>query len=97
MTMKHGFEAGLIIGFLCWLFYTGIFTFNLAPLLIQWLATLLAVGMSVLSVTLGILQVVNCKATLRTTGDGLVYGFTTTFSILYIVISLINHSLPLPF
>jgi hypothetical protein len=98
MTMKEGFLGGLAIGVVIYLFYAGILVTSIAPTFIKGLFTILAVGLSILSVALGGAQAINGHASdLGTTGDGLVYGITTFFSIAYFVTSFLSGNLPLPF
>jgi hypothetical protein len=94
--MKHGFEGGVISGLLVWLYLNGFITLTFVPLVMGNLLTVIASFLFVLSILIGIISAFRGQATINTTVDGFIYGFTTAFDVPYIIIKLSNGSLPLP-
>jgi hypothetical protein len=101
MTYKSGFEGGLIVGFVAFLFLVGFIQVSQYEKLAMWFMTFLAVLiMPLVSLIIGIGTIVQGHAILGTTGDGIVFGFTTAMDIpyiMYLVVYLLrNGYLPLP-
>ena len=95
MTYKNGFLAGLGFGFFAWLILQGVIVFTPNPLLVRDLVYFIGAIFFVSSVILGIEWAIKGKASfLKTTGDGFVYGFTTAFDVLFIVVHIIQGQMP---
>ena len=96
MTLKHGFEAGLVLGGTGWLYFNGYVTF--APLVasVKVSVTLVAVAATVAAVLLTIANVFRRRSVFGTTIDGFIYGLATSFDVLYIIQQVYLGELPLP-
>lgn len=94
--MKQGVYGGLIIGFVCWLISSGYLIFTPAPSELKGLVIFVAFLMFILSIGIAIASAIVGHAIFGTTGDGLIYGFTIAFDILYILTQLSLGHLPLP-
>jgi hypothetical protein len=100
MTYKSGFEVGLGIGFVAFLFLNGniqITQFQIpARVLVAFLAVLV---FPIISFVVGVGTVMEGHAIFGTSWDGFIYGFTTALDIpyiFYLVVQFLNGNLPLP-
>ena len=96
MTMKSGLRGGAVAGLLGWLVINGYLTFTPAPLALKELVELLAFGMLILSIIAFVASAIQGSEFFGTTGDGVIYGFTLVFDILYVLTQLYSGHLPLP-
>lgn len=94
--MKHGFEAGLVVGFLGWLYLNGYIASAPAPTMAKVLVTLFAVAVFLLAVLLTVASIGRRKAVFSTTVDGFIYGVAAAYDISYIIHQMYLGQLPLP-
>lgn len=86
MTFKNGFIIGLAGGGLTWLICNGIFVFTPAPDLAKNMALYIFSALIIISFLVGLASLFMGRSALGTTGNGIVFGFTTVYDGLYIAI-----------
>lgn len=100
MTMKFGFEVGLILGFMAFLFLDANIVFTPATIVARGLIAFYAVLIfPIFSLILGTLSIFEGHAIGGTTFCGFIYGFTTALDIpyiLHVVFQFLQGNLPLP-
>lgn len=96
MTHKSGFVVGFVIGFLAYLLQNGIVSLSLFPFQTSALIFEFAGAMVLLSFVLGIVSTLRHKSVFGATVDAAIFGFTTGFGLLPIIIILTAGHLPNP-